>query len=60
MLFTRGDNMNDIVNLILNTSVSIVVIGYFILRDYKFNNDLVALLTKCITLLEEIKEDENK
>ena len=46
--------MNDIVNLIVNSSVSIVVIAYFIFRDYKFNNKLVESLTRIEQLLDTI------
>jgi hypothetical protein len=46
--------MNDIVNLIVNSSVSVVVIAYFIFRDYKFNNKLVEALAKIEQLLDTI------
>ena len=54
--------MNDIVNLIVNSSTSIVIIAYFILRDYKWNNQLVSTLSKIEMLLEDYKkrESENK
>ena len=48
--------MNDIVNLIINSSTSVVVIAYFIFRDYKWNNQLIQTLTKIETLLEELKD----
>lgn len=46
--------MNDIVNLIVNSSVSVVVIAYFIFRDYKFNNKLVESLARIEQLLDTI------
>lgn len=46
--------MNDIVNLIINSSTSVVIIAYFIFRDYKWNNKLVETLTKIETILEEL------
>lgn len=46
--------MNDIVNLIINSSTSIVIIAYFILRDYKWNNKLVETLTRIETILDEL------
>ena len=46
--------MNDIVNLIINSSTSVVIIAYFIYRDYKWNNKLVETLTKIETILDEI------
>lgn len=46
--------MNDIVNLIINSSTSVVIIAYFIFRDYKWNNKLVETLTKIETILDEM------
>lgn len=46
--------MNDIVNLIINSSTSVVIIAYFIFRDYKWNNKLVETLTKIETILDEL------
>lgn len=48
--------MNDIVNLIINSSTSVVIIAYFIFRDYKWNNQLIETLTKIETVLDDIKE----
>lgn len=44
--------MNDIVNLIINSSTSVVIIAYFIFRDYKWNNQLIETLTKIETSLD--------
>ncbi len=46
--------MNDIVNLIINSSTSVVIIAYFIFRDYKWNNKLVETLTKIETILDDM------
>ena len=46
--------MNDIVNLIINSSTSVVVIAYFIFRDYKWNNKLIETLTRIETILDEL------
>lgn len=48
--------MNDIVNLIINSSTSVVIIAYFIYRDYKWNNKLIETLTKIETILDDMKE----
>ena len=48
--------MNDIVNLIINSSTSVVVIAYFIYRDYKWNNKLIETLTKIEDTLDDLKE----
>lgn len=56
--------MNDIVNLIINSSTSVVIIAYFIFRDYKWNDQLISTLTKIEDTLEDIKgcnyEDKRK
>ena len=44
--------MNDIVNLIINSSTSVVIIAYFIFRDYKWNSQLIETLTKIETSLD--------
>lgn len=46
--------MNDIVNLIINSSTSVVVIAYFIFRDYKWNSKLIETLTRIETILDEL------
>lgn len=59
--------MDDLVNLIMNSSVTIVVLAYFIYRDYKFNDKLNSSLTTLNEtvnlvkdlLLKEEKEDKN-
>lgn len=50
--------MNDIVNLILNSSTSVVIIAYFIFRDYKWNTKLVETLTKIEDILDAIKDSK--
>lgn len=64
MVTIGGIKMNDIVNLIINSSTSVVIIAYFIFRDYKWNNQLIETLTKIEDTLEEIKgcnyEDKRK
>ena len=49
--------MNDIVNLIINSSTSVVIIAYFIFRDYKWNQQLISTLTKIEKILDDMSED---
>lgn len=49
--------MNDIVNLIVNSSTSIVIIAYFIFRDYKWNEQLISTLSKIETILDNMSEE---
>lgn len=44
--------MESIVNLILNSSVSIVVIAYFMYRDYKFVNQLSTSIQQLIDKMD--------
>ena len=44
--------MENLVNLILNSSVSIVVIAYFMFRDYKFVNQLDASIQQLIDKID--------
>lgn len=44
--------ITDIVNLFVNNGVAIAVIIYFMFRDYKFNQQIVELMTAIKSLLE--------
>lgn len=46
--------MNDIVNLIINSSTSVVIIAYFIFRDYKWNQQLISTLSKIEKALDDM------
>ena len=46
--------MENIVNLILNSSVSIIVIAYFMFRDYKFIGQLTTSIQQLIDKLDVI------
>lgn len=48
--------MNDIVNLIINSSTSVVIIAYFIFRDYKWNEQLISTLTRIEKILDDMSE----
>ena len=49
--------MNDIVNLIVNNGVAIVVVGYFLFTNYKFNEKLITTLTEITVTLKDIQDD---
>lgn len=49
--------MEELVNVIVNNGTAIAVTAYFLYRDYKFNNDLVILMTTLRDLVEELKDD---
>ena len=54
--------MENLVNLILNSSVSIVVIAYFMFRDYKFVQQLNTSIQKLVDKMDYFitKEGGNK
>lgn len=57
ILISEVIEMNDIVNLIINSSTSVVIIAYFIFRDYKWNNQLIETLTKIETSLDIMNKE---
>lgn len=50
--------MNDIVNLIVNNGIAVVVVAYFLFRDYKYNSDMIVILHEIKQMVEVIKGDE--
>lgn len=40
-----GEAMNDIVNLIVNNGVAVTVVAYFLVRDYRFNDNMIKTMT---------------
>lgn len=51
--------MEAIVNLIVNNGVAIVVCGYFLFTNYKFNDKLVSTLARINEKLD-IQEQERR
>ena len=49
--------METIVNLIVHNGVAVVVVGYFLYKDNKFNNKLVETLTEIVVTLKDITKD---
>ena len=52
-----GDSMNDIVDLIVNNGIAVVVVAYFLFRDYKFNDELIKTLTTIQNTLTAVADD---
>ena len=46
--------MNDLVNLLVNNGIAVVVVAYFMFRDYKFNNELIKTMTSIQDSLQTI------
>lgn len=36
--------MEDLINLIVNNGLSVVLVAFYLMKDYKFNNQLVETL----------------
>lgn len=47
--------MEEIVNLILNSGLSVVLVGYFIFKDYKFNQQILDVLGEMKEVLACLK-----
>lgn len=52
--------MENIINLIVNNGIAVVVCGYFMYTNYKFNDKLVSTLSAMETRLENIEKEVNK
>ena len=48
--------MKELVTLIQNTGVTVVILGYFIYRDYKFMGTLKDTLTSLVNTINTLKE----
>ena len=56
----EGIIMENIVNLIVNNGIAVVVVGYFLFTNYKFNEKLVETLTRIDEKLDkEVHTIEN-
>lgn len=49
--------MENMVNLIVNNGVAIVVVGYFLFTNYKFNESLIKTLTEITVTLKDIQDN---
>lgn len=52
--------MNDIIKLIVDNGVTIVVLGYFMYMNYKFNEKLTMTLTKICDSLEDMNNGKKE
>ena len=47
--------MEQFINLIVSNGLSVVIIGYFIFKDYKFNTTITGVLTEIKEVLAVLK-----
>lgn len=52
--------MDELVNLILNSGVTVVILAYFIYRDFKFMTTLTQTLTTLVDTVEGLKQAINR
>lgn len=52
--------IQDLANLILNSSVSIAVIGYFMYRDFRFMSSLQTTLVTLVDTVSALKDCVNE
>lgn len=52
--------MNDIVNLIINNGIAVVVVAYFLFRDYKYNEKNIETMTTIQNTLIDISKEIEK
>lgn len=56
----RKTALDNVVNLIVSNGMSVVVIAYLLVRDWKYNDILISLMTELQALLSNLnKEKEN-
>lgn len=47
--------MEEIVNLIVSNSMSVVIIAYFLYKDYKFNQTIINVMDEVKEVLTSLK-----
>lgn len=47
--------LKDIIDLIVSNGLSVVIIGYFLFKDYKFNQQIVDVLGEVKEVLTELR-----
>lgn len=52
--------MDEFVQTMVNNGTAIAVTAYFLFRDYKFNSELIVILTTLKDLVTEMKNDIEK
>lgn len=48
--------LNEIVNLVMNSGMAIVVVAYFIVRDWRFQSTLEQTLSTLVNTVNGLKE----
>ena len=48
--------MNDFIDLIVSNGLAVVIVGYFLYKDYKFNGQLISLMQETNVVLATLKD----
>lgn len=48
--------MEEVVNLIMNNGMAVVIVGYFLYKDFKFNNQIIGLMGEIKEVLSVFRE----
>lgn len=48
--------MENVVNLIMNNGMAVVIVAYFLFKDYKFNNQIVSLMGEIKEVLVSLRK----
>ena len=53
-------SLDELVNIIMNNGLAVVLVGYFIFKDYKFNQQILDVLGEVKEVLAALKEHHAK
>lgn len=48
--------MNEIVDIIVSNGMSVAIIGYFLYKDYRFNEQITKILSEIKEVLAVLRE----
>lgn len=55
---TEPNTVQQLVELITTNGMSIVIIAYFLWRDYKYNSQLILLMSELKQLIQALNQTE--
>lgn len=52
--------MQEFINLIITNGIAVVIVAYFLFKDYRFNGQLIELMQEIREVLAVISRKEDK
>ena len=52
--------MQEFINLIITNGIAVVIVAYFLFKDYKFNGQIIELMQEIREVLAVISNKEDK